>query len=320
MGVDKGALEKLRNLDFKWKVGFLALIVLFIWQTIRTISYRTECYQLKEDAVAAYENNDYIKAASLFNQFTDANSKLRTIFFWSCPNYTSGDFELREEYDNAAWQITELESAIRDQNSGEYFQAIFILERLIQHYPNGINADESKNRLKETYQLLSQDTGEAGRNMLQNLYDTNCGISEYEVPDEFSDIILNTQPKYWYPLADPTQSNNIARIPAEFRVAVCYELTQTTDIIESCYYGNSNSVGAFETAINRMSAIYKIRLVDTITSIMIAELDGIKSTTAGECPASINYNSAGIAQPIIGMPDFSLISPAWLEEQLNLAR
>ena len=313
-------LEKLRKLDLKWKLGILALISILIWQTVITISYRAECFKLKEDAVAAYGRKDFVNAALLINQFSDANSENRTIFFQSCPNYTAEDSKLRQDYEDAAWQITELEGAIKDQNSGNYFGAIYVYERLLKFYPDGINADEVRNRIKETYQLLFHDAGDAGRNMLQNIYDTSCGITQYEIPDMFSSIAESTLPKYWYPQADPTQNKVFARVPAEFRVAVCYDLIQTTDIIESCYYGSSNSVGAFQTAINRMNAIYKIRLVDTLTSETIAELDNIKSSGAGACPASITYNSLGMPQPIIGLPDLSLIPSAWLEEQLNLLK
>lgn len=312
------AMDKIKKLDFKWKIGILALIILVIWQTVITISYRAECYRLKEDAVAAYEQKDFVNASALINQFYNANFEHQTFFFLSCPNYTKEDYDLMEEYSDAAWQIRELEGAINDQNSGDYLQAIFVYKRLLQYYPDGINADEVRNRISETYQLLFQDTGDAGRIMLQNIYDTSCGFVEYEIPDEFSSIVMNTQPRYWYPQADPTQNKVFARVPAEFRVAVCYDLIQTTDIIESCYYGSSNSVGAFQTAINRMNAIYKIRLVDTITSETIAELDNIKSSGAGACPASVTYNSFGMPQPIIGLPDLSLIPSAWLEEQLNL--
>jgi len=263
-----------------------------------------------DQTLTAYENKDFENARRTLNTFIfEANMK-RTIFFPSCQYDRSEVDELSQNIDSNA----ELERAFANQEGGDYLSAIDVYEGYLQYNPDGERTEEIRNKLNEAYLSLFTDEGESGKNLIQNMYDAACGISDAEIPAGLDTQVLASQPKYWYPQVNPALSDSIAQTPAEFRVAVCYTLVQTTDIVETCRYANSS--GYEQTAINRMNALYTIFLVDTISHEEIALYANLYSVLPAACPDNITVTAFPSSTPIIGLPNFVQLT-IWLNEQMK---
>lgn len=304
--------SKIKMLDSKWKPWIVVILIIVIWVVASMVIERIDCAITAKKADTAYANGNFVDAELYFDSllYNETDSE-NSVSYRYCPNRTR---DIDEERNN---EIDTFNSAVQSQEQKDYQSAVERYKIYLNYYPQGRLRDDAEKRLSEIYQLWSQDTGKAGKDLMLEMYKTGCSGGEWISNIPSLDTIINDdlESKYWYPEAGISDSKYIAKLPAEFRIAICYEYIQTTDTVETCLY--TNSLGANVDSIVRRNAIYEIELLDLLTHKTIAKYQPMYSLPPEACPQTI---TSGVSlfdyDEIVGEPDFTTVT-SWIDEQIQ---
>lgn len=305
---------KIRTLDTKWKVLISVTLVVAIWaggsETISRINVLADCKNFAKMAESAFSEGNFYEAEKYYAEIQFG--KLTRFSYVTCPNrpYTSTGLSIDQ------MRLGELQSynrAAREKEGGDYYSAVQTLQLYLEH--PGELKEEAELLLSEVYQALATDTGQSGARLLLDMYEASCGLGENEMPPIDMIVNNNAEIKYWYPDANTSNSNYIAKIPAEFRIAICYELIQS-DIVETCVYTQTGSLGSggLGSSTVRKNAIYEIQLRDILTGKTIAKYQPMYSNPPAACPQTMSGTT--MFNEIIGEPDFTTVI-SWIDEQMQ---
>jgi len=291
---------KIKIMDSKWIVLISVVLVVLIWVGVSRNQERIRCLNAGKTADAAFSEGNY----------TNAELYYHDLAYGDCPaRFNSSGVSFDQ------LRLGELQSynlAVREIEHGAFYSAIQTLQIYLE-YPRELQ-QEAELLLSEAYQLLSQDTGQDGAKLMQDMYGVSCGLNENSLLPVEPIVSPETAIHFWYPGAMDSNSSLAASMPAEFHVAVCYQLIDI-EVVETCLYNQSGTLGAgVSQSVARKNAVYQIALKDTLTGETIATYQPVSSKTPGACPPSMT--GATTFTEIIGEPNFSTAVP-WIEEQLG---
>ena len=307
--------KKLMQLVIKWMALIILVVIIGGWlgisNLIKRSGERKACEHLSQLADSAFAQGNYFDAEKYYYDLVYGKRDL----YFRCPNRPRSSSGISVD-DLVFGELQEYNRAARDKEIGNYYGAIFTLQRNLR-YPGELNEAEEL-LLKEIYELLILDTGETGKQLMLDMHENLCGNGTNDIPPYKEIIKPGSTLKYWYPGADSSTSTDVAEFPAEFQLAVCSEVIDT-DLVETCVYTSTGSFGAtgLSSSTVRKSATYEIKLLNILSGETIAKYQPVFSKPPGGCPDSMPASS--LFTEIIGEPDY-LTAQSWLNEQIELIK
>jgi formylglycine-generating enzyme required for sulfatase activity len=302
---------KIGNVGIGWKIGIAVAFMAAIWVAVSAINERNACTDLVNKAKSAYASGDFVAAEAYYEK----------LIYWdgmyqkSCQDqpFSPTGFSLDQVRQS---ELVYYNRAAEFQEAGDYGTAMGWYQDYVDSYPNGDLRNEVERRLGEIYQEMFYDTGEAGQYLMYEMYEIACGDSQTNIPPIDTILDDNQEPKYWFPGAGDFSGEFLATMPAEFRIAVCHELLETTGVVETCTYSPSGrmEIGGLMGSAVRKSAVYEIELKDILSGGTVAKYRPVHSKSPAACPSSMSGTI--MFEEIIGEPDFRL-ADTWLDEKMR---
>lgn len=195
---------------------------------------------------------------------------------------------------------------------------------------SGRYADVAIKGLEATTLAWYEDNGESGVGLINSMYELTC-IKELSTDSDEIQIARSNfdsetlyaldyagnigkadQAKYWFPQA--SMGENVARTPAEFRVAVCFEVVDKT-VVEGCAYSeNPQNPQGVLGSVSRKRATYSVVLINPYTGERFADSPLMPGTEPPQCPSSI---VGGGMYEYIGPPDYTE-ALSWIEANFRV--
>lgn len=294
----------------------VALIGGIIWLAQYNI---TDASALK-NAEIAYESGDFETAHSLYEDFFNKYARLDVVGNVSNPwLFLSFD---AEETVARRWEVRDMTAAEQALLERNYSGAIWEFGDVIG--AKGRYSSIAQERLKVAVLGWYEDTGESGRKLLSAMYELACvkelspddyriALSNYDAEIQtalyYAESMENNYPiKYWFP--DASMGENVARAPAEFKVAVCFDIVEKTNVEGCAYAANPQNPQGFLGSVSRKRATYITVLINPYTGERLAEGPSMLGAEPPQCPSSI---VGGGMYEYIGPPDYEAALP-WIEE------
>jgi hypothetical protein len=298
-------------------LGAIVLLSGIIW----LVNYNNSASSALKEAENAYESGDFVKANSLYEYFFDKYAEQdavgRVVNPWL---FVSFDVEKTEARRYEVRDMTDAEKAFSE---GEYYGAGWGYRDVIGS--NGKYADIARNRLEEALLAWYEDIGESGAKLISAMYELTCikelstdsddyriALSDYDseiwTALDYAENIGTAYPaKYWFPQA--SMGDNVARRPAEFRVAVCFDVVDTTNVEGCAYAANPQNPQGILGSVTRKWATYSVVLINPYTGKRFADSPPMPGTEPSGCPSSI---VGGGMYEYIGPPDYAA-ALSWIE-------